>query len=234
MSARVVDVDEAARHLGVDPSRVRALITSGGLSADKVGGRWLVNWESVLARERAQTAPGRPLTARNAWALLLLASGDQITAQIEPNARWRLRQTMTHHHLADLAARLERRARVHYLWAIPGELSRLRDSGRMALTGSSAAGELNLGLLSPDTVDAYVPAGRLDALVRDHALEPVSTSEANVILRGVPDEAWLLDGRRVAPRAAVGLDLATYPDARSARVGAQLLAALDAESRADR
>jgi hypothetical protein len=123
---------------------------------------------------------------------------------------------------------------VHHLWAIPGELLLLRDSDLVALTGSSAAGELNLELLSPETVDAYVAAGQLDTFVRDHALEPAATSEANVVLRAVPDDAWLLDGRRVAPRAAVGLDLASYPDARSARVGGQLLAALDAESIADR
>lgn len=97
------------------------------------------------------------------------------------------------------------------------------------LTGSSGAGELRLELLAPDTIDAYVPASRIEALTSAHALEPAPMSEANVILRAVPDEAWLLDGRRIAPRAAVGLDLAAYADARSARVGAELLAALDDE-----
>jgi GNAT superfamily N-acetyltransferase len=50
---------------------------------------------------------------------------------------------------------------------------------------------------------------------------------ANVILRAVPDGAWVLAGRDAAPLSAVALDLATYPDPRSRRVGQQLLAALD-------
>src|SRR3954454_21969215 len=111
-----VAVEEAARHLGVAPSRVRALIASEGLRADKVGGRWLVEWDSVLARERAQGASGRPLTARNAWALLLLASGDELPPGFDSHARWRLGQALSRHRVADLESRLERRARVHHLW----------------------------------------------------------------------------------------------------------------------
>lgn len=221
-------VDEAARHLGVASSRVRALIASGGLRADKVGGRWLVEWDSILARERARRGPGRPLTARNAWALLLLASGEQVPPAFDAHAHWRLRQTLGGHRLGDLESRLDRRAEVHHLWVLPGELQPLRAGGGLVLSGSSAAGKIDLGLLAPDTVDAYLQASRLDALMREHGLEPVAASEANVIVRAVPDDAWLLDGRRVAPRAAVALDLASYPDSRSARVGAELMAALDA------
>ena len=221
-----VPVEDVARQLGVDPSRVRALIASGRLQADKVAGRWLVDWDSVLARERAQKAPGRPLAPRNAWALLLLASGDAFP-DLDPHAQWRLRQTLRRHRLAHLESRLHQRADVHRLWALPGELRPLRAAPGVALTGSSAAGELNLELLAPDTVDAYVPASALDALAREHGLESVGPREANVILRAVPDEAWLLGGRRTAPSAAVGLDLAAYPDSRSARVGAELLAKLD-------
>jgi hypothetical protein len=223
-----IDVVEAARHLGVASSRVRALIASGGLQADKIGGRWLVAWDSVLARERAQAASGRPLTARNAWALLLLVSGDELPPGFDSHARWRIGQALSRHRLADLESRLARRARVHQLWGLPGELRPLRDSGSVVLSGSSAAGELDLELLAPDTVDGYVPAAILDDLAGEHGLEAAAASEANVILRSVPDDAWLLDGRRIAPRAAVGLDLAAYPDSRSARVGSDVLAELDA------
>ena len=229
-----VDVAEAARHLGVASSRVRALIASGGLRADKLGGRWLVEWDSVLARERGQAAAGRPLTARNAWVLLLMASGDELPPGVDPHARWRIGQSLHRHRLADLGSRLERRARAHHLWALPGELRPLRDGDDVVLSGSSAAGGLNLELLAPDTVDAYVPASRLDSLASEHGLEPVAASAANVILRGVPDDAWLLKERRIAPQAAVGLDLAGYPDSRSALVGSELLAGLDAARTEDR
>ena len=52
------------------------------------------------------------------------------------------------------------------------------------------------------------------------------------MLRGVPDGAWLLEGRRVAPLAAVGLDLSAYADSRAARVGAEVIARLDREREA--
>jgi excisionase family DNA binding protein len=227
----LVDVGEAARELRVAPSRVRALIASGGLQAAKVGGRWLVEWDSVLARGRSQAAAGRPLTARNAWALLLLASQDLLPRGFDQHARWRIGQTLNRHDLVDLRSRLERRARVHHLWALPGELRSLRDGDRLVPSGSSAAGALKLELLAPDTVDAYVPASGLDALARAHGLEPASAREANVILRAVPDDAWLLEDRDIAPRAAVGLDLASYPDSRSSRFGMELLAELDAARR---
>jgi excisionase family DNA binding protein len=228
-----VAVEEAARHLGVASSRVRALIANGGLRADMVSGRWLVEWDSVLARDRAKASPGRPLTARNAWALLLLASGEPLPPGFDQHACWRMRQTLDRHELANLRSRLERRARVHHLWALPGELRSLRESEDIVLTGSSAAGGLGLELLAPETIDAYVPASGLDVVTSEHGLEPVPTSEANVILRAVPGDAWLLDERRLAPRAAVGLDLGSYPDSRSARVGTEVLASLDASRRAD-
>ncbi len=219
----LVDVAEAARELDLDPSRVRALIANGALRADKVGGRWLVHWDSVVARRRAPVPPGRPLTPHNAWALLLEASGETVPGDVEPVARWRRRQALQHWGLLAIPRRLDRRARVQQFWALPGELRALRDSDALVLTGSSAAGALGLELAAPDAIDAYVPLRRLDEIVRAHALEEASSSQANVTLRAVPDEAWLLDDRRIAPKAAVALDLASYPDSRSSRVGTELL-----------
>ena len=229
-----IAVEEAARHLRLTPARVRALIASGGLRAEKVGSRWLVEWDSVLARERSQSAPGRPLSARNAWALLLLASGDDLPPRFDQHSRWRISQTLNRYDLVDLRSRLDGRARVHHLWALPGELRPLRADEDLVLTAASAAGVLELGLLAPDTIDAYVPAERIKALASNYGLEPAAAHEANVILRAVPDDGWLLEDRRIAPRAAVGLDLASYPDSRSARAGAEVLAQLDAERRGDR
>ena len=225
----LVDVLDAAKALGVAPSRVRALIADGALDADKLGGRWVVHWESVVARRRGSAAPGRPMTSRNAWALLLIASGETPPSDLDPHARWRIGQTLKHHGLSDLGGRLDRRAAARSMWALPGELRAMRDDGALVLTGSSAVGVLRLDLAAPDTLDAYVPEGRRDAVVEEYGLEPAPVSRANVILRAVPDEAWSLASRRVAPSAAVGVDLAGYVDSRSTRVGRDLLARLDAE-----
>jgi hypothetical protein len=110
----------------------------------------------------------------------------------------------------------------------------LRADEDLVLTASSAAGALELGLLSADTVDAYLPAKRMEAVASKYGLEPAAANEANVIMRTVPDDAWLLEDRRIAPRAAVALDLASYPDSRSARIGAEVLAELDAARSEDR
>jgi hypothetical protein len=127
--------------------------------------------------------------------------------------------------LAGLRDRLARRAAVHSFWVLPDELRELR--GREVMTGSSAAGIHELKLMSPDTVDAYVPASRLSKLVAEHGFQPVAAREANLILRTIPDDAWMLADHKGAPIAAVALDLASYPDSRSSRAGMDLIARLD-------
>jgi hypothetical protein len=210
-----VSVVDAARELDVHPSRVRSLIGDGALRAEKVGGRWLVDWESVVARRRAPVVSGRPLAAHNAWALLLEASGEPLPDGIDGVARWRLRQALTGQGLVGLRGRLERRARVHRLWALAGEVR--------------AAGTYGLELAAPDSVDAYVAEPGLAGLIGDYGLQDAPAGQANVMLRAVPGEAWLLEGRRAAPKAAVAVDLASYADSRSARVGMQVLRALEHE-----
>ena len=165
---------------------------------------------------------GRPLAPQNAWALLLEASGDAVSKQVDSVAYWRMRQSLAHSGLLALRGRLERRAEQRSLWGLPGELAPLREEQDMVLTGSSAAGELKLGLAAPDTIDAYVPSSRFDGIKEEYGLQDVPVKLANVILRAVPDRAWMMEDRQVAPAAAVALDLASYPDPRSTRVGAFL------------
>jgi hypothetical protein len=229
----LISVPEAARELKLNPSRVRSLIADGSLRADKIAGRWLVHSESVAARQREPMPPGRPMAPRNVWAMLLAASGEPFPDGLDPAVRWRLRQALAHQGLVSVRSRLERRANVERYWALPGELSVLRGSKDIVLTGSSAAGVLGLELAAPDTIDAYVPAARLAELVDEHGLQEVDKAgQDNVILRVVGDEAWLLDERDVAPVAAVALDLSFYADSRSARVGHNLLKQADKQARA--
>jgi hypothetical protein len=222
-----VDVQGAAQALGVVPARVRALIADGALPADKIGNSWLVHWGGVVDRKRAPAMAGRPMSPRNAWALLLDASGEDLPADIDNHARWRIGKSLAHHGLIELDSRLVRRARIHRMWGLPGELRALRSDDAVVLSGSSAAGPLALELAAPDAVDGYVPAGRFDALVREYGLEDSNSARANVVLRSVPDDAWCLSDRRIAPAAAVALDLASYPDSRSSRVGSELIDRLD-------
>jgi hypothetical protein len=220
-------VSAVAGELGVHPSRVRALIASGALAAEKVGGIWLVDRASVATRHRQQISAGRPLSSGNAWALLLAASGEELPSGMGPSARWRVRRMLEFYGLGAIQPRLSRRAERSTYWALSGELRALRDRAELVLSGPSAAAAYDLGLVGPDAVDAYVPACLMAPLQSEHALEPMSGSEANVLLRAVPDGSWLLDDRRFAPLAAVALDLCSYADPRATRVGAEVVARVD-------
>src|SRR5918993_1477863 len=90
-----VPVVAAAARLGLSPRRVRALIDSQKVAASKVGGVWIVDPRSVERRQRAARRGGRPLDAKNAWALLWLASGEpdlerMAAGWISPWMRWYL------------------------------------------------------------------------------------------------------------------------------------------------
>lgn len=231
MPSDLIDVQEAASELRVGASRVRELLAQGALPGEKLGGRWLLSRADVLARRREPVPPGRPLSAGNAWLLLLEASGERPPGPVDAVAHWRMRRALAHPGLAAIRGRLQRRAQVHHLWALPAELRALRDTQDVVLTGSSAAGTLGLELVAPDALDAYIPAQRLQALAAEHALQDAHAAQANVTLRAVPREAWLLDGRDLAPAAAAALDLASYPDSRSARLGERLLEQLDHDGR---
>jgi hypothetical protein len=222
-----LSVVAAADALGIVPSRVRALIASGDLAAEKVGGVWLVDPAGVAGRNRQQSPPGRPLSPDNAWALLLAASGEELPPELGSSARWRIRRALTTYGLDALLPRLARRAKPSSHWALAGELRALRERSDLVLTGPSAAASYDLDLVGSDAIDAYVPARIVASLEDEHALEPASGPESNVILRAVPDDAWLLNGRRFAPLTAVAVDLRSYADPRAARIGADVIARID-------
>ena len=218
---------EAAGILGVTPGRVRALVTSGYLPASKISDRWLLEHGAVVRRQHEDPARGRPFTPRNAWALLMLASGE-FSGELNPSVRSRLKRALRQEGLERLRPRLGGRARALPYRTHPGEAPYLLEDPLLVRSGISAAAEQGLGLVSGREADGYIAANDLEMFVKNHALAPAVQAEANVRLRVVPDEAWpLLVSRIVAPKAAVALDLSEDPDARSAQAGRQVLRELD-------
>jgi hypothetical protein len=229
MSTRdLLSVSEAAGELSVNESRVRAMLKADQLEGVKQAGRWLVYGRSVRRRRRAGSSRGRRLRPSNAWGALALASGEE-AAWLSREERYRLRRVLDANSLPALRGRLEDRAKVHRLRGHPGVLRHLAEHPRLALTGASAAAAHRLELVAGEEIDAYVPHGEVGTLARKFALSP-SDDHANVVLREMPRELWPFRDR-VAPLAAVALDLLEDADARSVRTARRALAELSASGR---
>jgi hypothetical protein len=226
--APLISVPDAADALGLSPARVRLLASNGGLPAQKIGGRWLVERGGVEKRRSRGSAGGRPFAPRNAWAVLSLVSGEEVD-QVDSVTRSRLRRLLSFEGLSSLALRLERRAEVHRYSGHPGEIPYILADKRLVASGVSAAQEIGLDLLSGNEADGYVSDSDLDGFVRDHALLPAAAVDANVVLRLVPDDVWaeFLKGRPHVSEAAIALDLAEDVDSRSQASGKNLLRRLD-------
>lgn len=228
----LMSIVDAAELMELSPARVRLLASSGELPAEKIGGRWLVERGALERRRRRGSAGGRRFIPSNAWAVLGLASGEEV-AGLDPAARWRLRRALSLEGLRALAPRLEHRAKVARYSAHTGEISHLLADHRLVASGVSAAGELDLDLVAGREADGYVSASARAKIVEEHALSPAAIGEENVVLRVVPDDVWelFLADRSHAPAAAVALDLLDESDPRSRAAGEALLAKLDRKAR---
>ena len=220
-----LSVREAAERLGVSPAAVRLRISGGELRAVKLGRDWRLDEREVLRLARRGDGAGRPLAPAMAWAVLLLASGDGFRADRlagAPRYRARARQWLREHPLAEHAARLRERARRELFEAHPSELARLRNRSDVLLTGASAADAVGL-VGEAQAVELYAPVAERDPIIDDHALLP---GGGDVMVRWVPGDVWRVldaDGR-VAPRAAVLVDLLESEDPRARREAARALA----------
>lgn len=228
-----ISVSEAAQALELSPARVRAMASGGQLSASKIGGRWLVERGAVEQRKRRGGHDGRRFVPQNAWALLMLASGEVVEG-IDPSVRSRLRRALALEELGALAPRLSGRAEVSLYRAHPGEIRHLINDAALMRSGISAAGSHDMGLVSGREADGYLPQSGLKRFIKEHALVSAGI-DGNVRLRVVLDEAWaILGARSVAPEAAVALDLSEESDPRSAKAGAEVLKKLDRRHRSRR
>lgn len=225
-----ISIFEAARDLKLSPARVRAMASGGQLSASKIADRWLVERAAVEQRKRRGAHVGRRFAPRNAWALLVLSSGEEVKG-IDSSVRSRMKRALALEGLKALAPRLGHRAEVSLYRAHPGEIRHVVNDPALVRSGISAAGALGIGLVSGREADGYLPEAELRRFVKEHALSPAGP-DGNVRLRVVPDAAWgSLEGRSVAPEAAVALDLNEESDPRSAKAGAEVLRKLDRRHR---
>src|SRR3989442_15495493 len=100
-----VSVVEASRALGLSDRRVRAMVRDGVLAGRRIGARWVIRRADVEQRVRRRGRPGRPMSERNAWAMLSKLSGGGWPA-LPAWARSRLQRRLAHGSLLSLASDL--------------------------------------------------------------------------------------------------------------------------------
>ncbi|MEY9951248.1 hypothetical protein [Leifsonia sp. EB34] len=176
-------VSEFAMHRGITPRRVRALIESGKLAAQKVGNRWVLD-EALLRPARPAV---RPMSRRMAWALAdeLDGPGMHASRHLASTEVSRIRGKVERLKESDdpvalLSAWLADRADHRVFNADPGVVNELRADHRVIVSGIS---DERSGLSSFSEVEGYIGVDDLDDVVFDYLLVP--GSRKNVVLHVV-------------------------------------------------
>lgn len=183
-----IGTEEAADRLQISTRRMRVLLETGRINAQRVSGRWIID-DGDLARFRFPRSAGRPLSPRSAWQLInhiQQNSGLQLsTRDLEPIERHRLEARLGRLKAAEdplevLCSMLAKRAERFELSVSPVDLRSLRQDPRIRLSGICHPAS---GLLANAEVEAYVAREDYDTLVKDWFLVQVSAgSRANVVL----------------------------------------------------
>ncbi len=213
-------ISHAAKELGVNVARVRAMVAAGILRGDKIGGRWIVDPSSVEERLRSQAGGGRPLSASSAWGVLFLLAGRD-APWLAPWERSRIRKREACD-LSSLAIAVRKRAERVSLRAHPSDLSRIAEEPLVIRTGIGAAREYGSDLVGEAPLEIYIPKRKLRGLQRKYRLQ-ISPSP-NVLLR-VVDRPWPFERLdSVAPWSVVAVDLFESSEPRARRSGTDLFA----------
>ena len=210
MPSGLISLSAASQLLGVSAERVRQLVAAGDLPGVRFGNAWAVQRDAVSARRQVSNRRGRPLGAKRAWESIVAGDVD-------------LSNT----------SRFRNRGEVHRYSMSSGDADHLVSSGGAVRSGVAAAvhfGELLSG--QGADVNLYVDSAMRESL--DSIVVAVPDPLGSVVLRVVADEVWPAvldaaessnDGQRVAPRAAVALDLMESGDPRHWVAAENLVAA---------
>lgn len=225
----MVTAAQAAERLGVNPSRVRALIAAGTLTATRAGSQWLVDVDS-LDRQCELTvagATGRPFAPRIAWAAAALC--DSRRDGLGPNERTRLRHRLAgvdvegSNTCAQVQRWLARRALSVCRYRIgERDVTELLGADGVLATGISTVQAYDLGLGSGGFADAYVDERVHRKLVKDFVL--IESVRGNLTLRTTDSRLFAaVFESKVAPRLIAGVDLVEDTDTRTRAAGCALV-----------
>jgi excisionase family DNA binding protein len=214
-----ISVNEAAEHLQLSPQRVRALIASGDLPAERIGGRYVLDPVAVASFRGRERSRGRPLSARNAWAILAQMGGRSTAVNVSPRSHYRLQGLLQSNGdaLVRALSSSEPRSREERWRVLPSDLRALARDSRVILSGLSAD-DRRIDVrhqVERDGLEGYASEEVIQAL--DLRLKPEKRSDRpNLVLRAPRGSMWILDERR-APWPVVAADLLNHDDPRVRR-----------------
>jgi excisionase family DNA binding protein len=200
-----IDVQDAAKRLGVSARRVRQLLESGALGGERVAGAWLVSIADIERRLHRPTPAGQPLSAGAAWAVLArIEHRDEAwyePGRLHPEERARVAR-YAQRGFDELAPLLGRRASVARQYVHPGLLAGLARDPEVREGGARAAAAYGAAVAENELRDIYVPDSAARLIGAVHA---VASNEYNVVFHVVEDKHWPFgqDGTWVWPSVAV-------------------------------
>ena len=223
-----VSVAQAAGRLGVSVPRIHQRIADGSLVAERIGSQWVVDERSLL-RVQERSKPGRPHSARSAWAVIAVSEKDRDRLgpggpAASARARMQLKRVLKpaempasgQEAVGDLAVSLRsvfrNRARRRLRRASPADLSDLRADDRWALLVDLGAS----GIASAD-IEGYLGESDVDGVVRDYLLVEAD-SDANVVLHVIPDAQYPYPESRLRLAADLAEHRGPREDARAAEL----------------
>jgi len=224
-------VAEAAARLGLDRSRIYALVRAGELDASNDPHTGLrIAAASLERRLTMGEVAGSPLAPANAWLLIALASGDplfqaQVLDTVRPTMVSRLRARLEEGLLA-LAPRLRRRAVLRQLSVSSARAAELASDAALVRTGPSAAAAFGWSGLDGLPLDVYVPPPLVPELLATP--EPAASEARTTVWLRVVAGAWPFPPQRaVAPAALAALDLLDHPATAAQQQARSVLAGLE-------
>lgn len=212
---------EAAGRLRMSPQRIRALWHEGALSGRIVANRLLLDRASVLDFAERDRPATRPLSARNAWTLLLVVAGES-SPWASASELSRLRRLISTRDVGALAALVRARARTVRLDGVAGAGGYVLAEGDVVPAGATLAHRWT-DLVADSITEVYATQSTTRRLT--DRLHLWRDPQGPIVVHTVRDDfGGLLRNRAEMPAPVVAVDLLDSGDPRSHRAGEALWA----------
>lgn len=210
---------EAAQRLGVSLQRVRALWHEGAVTGRLMANRLLLDRSSVFELAERERPATRPLSARNAWGMLVLLA-DEVSPRASPSEVSRLRTLAFTRDADALAVLVRARARTVRYDGVEGAGEYVLRDRRVVASGATLAHRWT-DLIVDGLTEVYGTASDVQGLAGQLRLwrEP----QGPIIMHAVADDLGdFLRDRTEMPDTVVAVDLLESNDPRGCRAGETL------------